>query len=92
MSRHPLHRRMEQLESVLTAKLNKPLPFWMQDAEQDPGEFIDKLIAAGEVRERDRRRVFIIRWMKRAEAEAADRIQPPAPAPAPARIRLINQP
>jgi hypothetical protein len=42
----------------------------MQDAEQDPGEFIDKLIAAGEVRERDRRRVFIIRWMNRAEAEA----------------------
>jgi hypothetical protein len=41
----------------------------MEDPETNPEQFIDELVAAGRVAEKDRARVLLVRWLTKAESE-----------------------
>jgi hypothetical protein len=46
-----------------------PIGFFMEDPETNPEQFIDELVAAGRVAEKDRARVLLVRWLTKAESE-----------------------
>jgi predicted Rossmann-fold nucleotide-binding protein len=52
---------------------NDPIVFFMEDAERDPDQFLDELVAQGKLAEEDRDRVLIVRHMTAAEAADAVR-------------------
>jgi hypothetical protein len=79
-----LHKRLQRLEELVAARVAPPIWRFMWDANGDTAAELDRMVAAGEVAEKDRGRIQIWRWMNDAEALAAGVVHPESPAPKPA--------
>jgi hypothetical protein len=75
-----LHKRLQRLEELLAARVNPPIWGWAGsgDAEAE----LKRLVADGEIAERDLSRVTLWRWLTQEEAIARGMEMPPEP-PAP---------
>ena len=94
-----LHKRLARLEELVAAKVNVPIWRWQMNPDADTAAELDRMVADGEVAEKDRGRVKIWRWMTDAEAAAHGIVHPEPPAPkpqpqlpAPPELKLLAPP
>lgn len=76
-----LHKRLARLEELLAARVSPPIWKWMPQCVDTAAE-LDRMVADGEIAERDKGRVKIWRWLTREEALARG-IEEPQPPPKP---------
>ena len=93
-----LHRRLEKLEALVSARVNTPIWRWMMDPNGETAAELDRTVAAGEVAEKDRHRVQCWRWLTHEEALARGIVQPDPPPkpqpklPGPPELKLLPAP
>ena len=78
-----LHKRLARLEELFAARVAPPVWRWMVDCNGDAAAELERLVADGEIAERDKGRVQIWRWLNDVEAAAQGIVHPPAPPPKP---------
>jgi hypothetical protein len=93
-----LHRRLEKLEALVSARVNTPIWRWMMNCNGDPAAELERLVSSGEVAERDKARVKIWRWLTDEEGLARGIVQPESrkgaqpPLPGPPELKLLAPP
>ena len=94
-----LHKRLERLEALLEARVSAPIWRFVHDPYADTAAELERMVADGEIAEKNKGRVQIWRWLTREEALARGIVHPeppppkPAPAlPAPPELKLLPAP
>jgi hypothetical protein len=93
-----LHKRLQRLEELLAARVAPPIWRWQTDPHADTAAELDRMVADGEVADRDKDRVQVWRWLTREEALAYGIEVPPDPPkpqpqlPGPPELKLLPAP
>ena len=94
-----LHKRLERLEAPLAARVSPPIWRFVHDSYADTAAELERMVAEGEITERDKHRVQCWRWLTKEEAAARgiENPLPPPPKPqpqlpAPLELKLLAPP
>jgi hypothetical protein len=95
-----LHKRLEKLEALLAARVAPPIWRFVHDPYADIAAELERMVADGEIAEKDKGRVQLWRWLTREEADQRGMEPDPPPAkpqpqpqlPAPPELKLLPSP
>jgi hypothetical protein len=95
-----LHKRLEKLETLVAARVAPPIWRFVHDPYADTAAELERMVADGEVAEKDKHRVQLWRWLTREEADQRGmepdplpaKLQPQPQLPAPPELKLLPSP
>ena len=95
-----LQKRLEKLEALLAARVAPPIWRFVHDPYADTAAELERMVANGEIAEKDKHRVQLWHWLTREEADQRGMEPDPPPAkaqpqpqlPAPPELKLLPSP